>query len=135
MAQNPAARSFVADVMAGRLDRRELLKRGAALGFSATVLGAMADLGSAQRVFAATEGMLTPTFYHWITDLHLAIADVNEDFGKTFPLDVQIAPIESANADVFIAEAREGKSTWDFYVGQTPFAELAGMIEVGAIEP
>jgi len=135
MSENRAAKSFIADVVAGRLDRRELLKRGAALGFSATALGAMAGLGSAQRVMAATEGTLTPTFYHWITDLHTNIQFVNEDFAKTFPLDPQIAPVESANADVFIAESREGKSSWDFYVGQTPFAEMAGMIEVSAIEP
>lgn len=135
MAQNIAARAFMAEVLAGKLTRRDVMKRGAALGFGGAALGALADLGAARSAMAATEGTLTPTFYHWITDLHTNISMVNDDFAKTFPLDVQIAPIESASADVFIAEAKEGFSTWDFYVGQTPFAEMAGMVETGTIEP
>jgi len=132
---NKPAQRFMADIMAGRLSRRDILSRGAALGFGGAALGALADLGVASNVMAATEGTLTPTFYHWITDLHTNIALVNDDFAKTFPVDMQIAPVESASADVFIAEAKEGFSTWDFYVGQTPFAEMAGMVETGTIEP
>ena len=35
----------------------------------------------------------------------------------------------------FIAEAKAGESTWDFYVGVTPFVEMAQLIAAGAIEP
>src|SRR4051812_29122168 len=99
MAQNPQARAFVADVVAGRVDRRELIKRGAALGFSATVLGAMADLGKRGRVMAAEEGKLKLSFYSWIPELHPVVNDINSDFNGTFPTDAEIAPVESASAD------------------------------------
>lgn len=135
MAQNKAAQSFIADVLAGRMSRREIIKRGTALGFSATALGAMADPSFSHRALAAEEGKLKLSFYSWIIDLHPAVSEINDDFGKTFPTDAEIAPIESASADVFIAEAKTGTSTWDVYVGQTPFAEMTGMIETGTIEP
>ncbi len=97
--------------------------------------GGAADLGVASIRNGGDGRNADSTFYHWITDLHTNIALVNDDFAKTFPVDMQIAPVESASADVFIAEAKEGFSTWDFYVGQTPFAEMAGMVETGNIEP
>ena len=97
--------------MAGKLDRRELFKRGAALGFSATVLGAMADLGGAQRVLAATEGTahshLLPLDHRPPPSRSTTSTRTSR---KTFPLDVQIAPVESANADVFIAEAQKARA-------------------------
>ena len=135
MAGSNEARSFLAEAIGGRLDRRELFRRGAQLGFSASVLGAMAHLGSAERVLAAEEGLLKVTFYDWIINLHGPIKDVNSDFEQTFPIDDAIAPVEAANAQVFIAEAQEQTSTWDVYLGQTPFAEMTGLVEAGVIEP
>lgn len=35
----------------------------------------------------------------------------------------------------FIAEAQSGESTWDVYVGMTPFVEMASLIKAGVIEP
>ena len=37
--------------------------------------------------------------------------------------------------DRFVAEAKKKKSTWDVYVGMTPFVEMASLIASGAIEP
>ena len=34
-----------------------------------------------------------------------------------------------------MAEAKNGESTWDVYVGQTPFVEMSAMIEADVIEP
>jgi ABC-type glycerol-3-phosphate transport system substrate-binding protein len=77
--------------------------------------------------------LLTPTFYQWIVDLHPAIDQVNSAFpgGVNF----QIAPVEGFNVARFVAEAKEGMSTWDVYIGMTPFVEMAGLIEAGVIEP
>jgi multiple sugar transport system substrate-binding protein len=124
----------MAAALAGHLDRRDLFRRGAALGFSATTLGALAHFSNAQKVLAE-EGVLKVTFYDWIINLHRPIRDVNADFNETFPIDDAIAPVEAANAQVFIAEARDGTSTWDVYLGQTPFAEMSGLIEANVIEP
>jgi len=135
MSHGQAARAFWNDVLSGRLDRRELMRRGTALGFCATVLGALGHLSAAQRVFAAEEGKLKPTFYQWIIDLHGPIKEISEEFNQTYPIDTAVAPVEAANAQVFIAEAKDKESSWDVYLGQTPFAEMAGLIEADAIEP
>ena len=37
--------------------------------------------------------------------------------------------------DRFVAEAKKKKSTWDVYVGMTPFVEMGALIESGTIEP
>ena len=37
--------------------------------------------------------------------------------------------------DRFVAEAKKKKSTWDVYVGMTPFVEMAALIQSGTIEP
>jgi multiple sugar transport system substrate-binding protein len=132
---NFAARSFMQAALAGKFDRRELFQRGAALGFSAIVLGALAQPSFGNHVLAAEEGKLKGSFYSWIPQLHPAIDAINSDFGKTFPFSAEIAPVESASADVFIAEAKGKTSTWDIYVGQTPFSEMIGMIDSGTSEP
>ena len=66
---------------------------------------------------------LTPTFYQWIIDLHPGVPDVN----KTFPgLNFQIAPVAGFDVARFVAEGKNKQSTWDVYVGMTPFVEMAG---------
>lgn len=81
---------------------------------------------------AATRG-LTPTFYQWIIDLHPAIkTDINPQFAD---LNFQIAPVAGFDVARFVAEAKQGQSTWDVYVGMTPFVEMAGLIQAGVIEP
>jgi ABC-type glycerol-3-phosphate transport system substrate-binding protein len=75
---------------------------------------------------------LTPTFYSWITDLHPSIPDVNKQFPD---LNFQIAPVQGFGIDRFVAEAKDKQSTWDVYVGMTPFVEMSSLIKAGVIEP
>ena len=79
---------------------------------------------------------LTPTFYQWIYGLYPVIpAKINKDYAKTHKLDAKIAPVQGFGIDRFVAEAKKKKSTWDVYVGMTPFVEMAALIESGTIEP
>jgi ABC-type glycerol-3-phosphate transport system substrate-binding protein len=48
---------------------------------------------------------------------------------------MQIAPVQGFDVARFIAESSNQESTWDVYVGMTPFVEMAALIESGAIEP
>ena len=53
-----------------------------------------------------------------------------------FPgLNYQIAPVEGFGIERFVAEAKNKESTWDVYVGQTPFVEMSAMIAADVIEP
>ncbi len=80
----------------------------------------------------AQDRPLTPTFYQWIEDLHPGIPAVNAKFPG---LNYQIAPVEGFGIERFVAEAKNQESTWDVYVGQTPFVEMSAMIEADVIEP
>ena len=75
---------------------------------------------------------LTPTFYQWIEDLHPGIPAVNAKFPG---INYQIAPVEGFGIERFVAEAKNKQSTWDVYVGQTPFVEMSAMIKADVIEP
>jgi ABC-type glycerol-3-phosphate transport system substrate-binding protein len=53
-----------------------------------------------------------------------------------FPgINYQIAPVEGFGIERFVAETKNKQSTWDVYVGQTPFVEMSAMIKAGVIEP
>jgi len=78
---------------------------------------------------------LTPTFYQWIVDLHPSLPQVNDAFKSTAPLNFQIAPVQGFGIDRFVAEARDKTSTWDVYVGMTPFVEMSALIQADVIEP
>ncbi len=53
-----------------------------------------------------------------------------------FPgINYQIAPVEGFGIERFVAEAKDQRSTWDVYVGQTPFVEMSAMAAAGVIEP
>ena len=73
----------------------------------------------------AQDRPLTPTFYQWIEDLHPGIPTVNGQFPG---INYQIAPVEGFGIERFVAEAKDKESTWDVYVGQTPFVEMSAMI-------
>src|SRR5262245_34108474 len=75
---------------------------------------------------------LTPTFYQWIVDLHPSLPKVNEKFPD---LNFQIAPVEGFGIERFVAEGKNKESTWDVYVGMTPFVEMKALIKAGVIEP
>lgn len=80
----------------------------------------------------AQDRPLTPTFYDWIKNLHPSIPQVNARFPG---LNFQIAPVQGFGIERFVAEAKNSDSTWDVYVGQTPFVEMTSLIEADVIEP
>ncbi len=125
---------FLDEEVAPGLTRRELVKRGAGAG--AAIWGMSALFGASSALAGTQARALTPTFYQWIYGLHPDIPkSINKDFGKTHPLDAKIAPVAGFGIDRFVAEAKKKKSTWDVYVGMTPFVEMAALIEADVIEP
>jgi multiple sugar transport system substrate-binding protein len=122
------------------LTRKELLRRAAALGVAAPTLPALlAACGGGDDAAEEGEGPerpLTPTFYQWIINLHPGIQEtVDREFSKETPLDAKVAPVEGFGIERFVAEARDKSSTWDVYVGMTPFVEMAALIEAQVIQP
>src|ERR1700691_3741396 len=114
----------------GRIDRREFMTRSLIAGLGLAGVGAVAK--SSVTPALAADRPLTPTFYQWIQDLHPAIPEVNAKFPG---INYQIAPVEGFGVERFIAEAKNKQSTWDVYVGQTPFVEMSAMIKGDVIEP
>jgi ABC-type glycerol-3-phosphate transport system substrate-binding protein len=115
-------------------DRQELLRRGAAAGLAIPTISL---LFGAKTAFARTSARaLTPTFYQWIYNIHPDIpGTLNKQYAKKHQLDAKIAPVQGFGIDRFVAEAKQKKSTWDVYVGMTPFVEMAQLIAAGVIEP
>ena len=130
------------------LTRRQLVSRALSVGLSLPVFGGLLAACSAAALTQATEveaatppaqaastRPLTPTFYQWIVDLHPSLPQVNDTFKQTAPLNFQIAPVQGFGIDRFVAEARDKNSTWDVYVGMTPFVEMSALIQADVIEP
>ena len=120
--------------------RLELLRRGAALGLAAPGLGSLlaACGGEGEEEVREQAGgsALKPTFYQWIINLHPSIeGEINPEFDERTPLDAKIAPVQGFGIERFVAEAREKSSTWDVYVGMTPFVEMAALVDAKVIEP
>ncbi len=126
---NPTKRLWQ-EALTGKISRRDVLVRGAALGISAPVLAALAQ-ETIRGAMAAEEGKPTATFYDWELNLHPAIYDVGDAQGVT----VEVAPTENFGNDRFIAEAQDQSSTWDMYAGVTPFLEMLQLVATGTIEP
>jgi multiple sugar transport system substrate-binding protein len=116
------------------MTREEALKRSAVAGASIYGLSALFGAGTA---FAGTQARpLTPTFYQWIYGLYPDIpSKINKAYARRHKLDAKIAPVAGFGIERFVAEAKKKKSTWDVYVGMTPFVEMAALIESGTIEP
>ena len=125
---------LLAEEFEAGMTRADVLKRGAAAGAAIFGLSALFGAGTA---FAGTQARpLTPTFYQWIYGLYPDIPEkINKDYGKKHPLDAKIAPVQGFGIDRFVAEAKKKKSTWDVYVGMTPFVEMGALIDSGTIEP
>lgn len=115
--------------LSGKLSRREVMTRGAALGLSGAVLAGLAQ--ESIRGTLAQEGDASATFYSWMTDLHPDLITVGEESGVA----VEVAPTEGFGFDRFVAEAQDETSTWDMYGGVTPFLEMISLVESGTIEP
>ncbi len=116
-------------LLRGEIDRREFLSRALVAGLGMAGVSVAARFGATTALAARP---LTPTFYQWIEDLHPSIPQVNAKFPG---LNYQIAPVEGFGIERFVAEAKNGESTWDVYVGMTPFVEMMAMIEGDVIEP
>jgi multiple sugar transport system substrate-binding protein len=114
----------------GRIDRREFLTRSLVAGLGLAGVGAVAK--SSFGTALAADRPLTPTFYQWIQDLHPGIPAVNAKFPG---INYQIAPVEGFGIERFVAEAKNKQSTWDVYVGQTPFVEMSAFVKADVIEP
>jgi ABC-type glycerol-3-phosphate transport system substrate-binding protein len=112
------------------VDRREFLTQSLVAGLGLAGVGAVARTGIAPAL--AADRPLTPTMYAWIRDVNPGISAVNAKFpGMNF----QIAPVEGFGIERFVAEAKDKTSTWDVYVGATPFVEVSALIKAGVIEP
>jgi ABC-type glycerol-3-phosphate transport system substrate-binding protein len=77
---------------------------------------------------------VTAGFQDWILRLHPAIA---RTFGPSYATSHDAPAIQrgGASATLLALDATEKTSAWDVYVGMTPFDDMAGLIEAGAIEP
>jgi multiple sugar transport system substrate-binding protein len=125
---------LLAEELEGGMTRGDALKRGAAAG--AGLYGLSAVFGAGTALAGMEARALTPTFYQWIYGLYPDIpAKINKDYARTHRLDAKIAPVQGFGIDRFVAEAKKKKSTWDVYVGMTPFVEMAALIQSGTIEP
>jgi ABC-type glycerol-3-phosphate transport system substrate-binding protein len=122
-----AARAELAE---GCVDRREFITRSLVAGLGLAGVGAIAK-SSVQPAFAA-DRPLTPTIYEWIEAIHPGIHAVNAGFPG---INYKIAPVAGFGFERFVAEAKEGRSTWDVYIGQTPFIEMTAFVKAGVIEP
>src|ERR1700678_3678247 len=114
----------------GRIDRRDFLTRSLLTGLGLAGVGAVAK-SSITPAFAA-DRPLTPTFYQWIQDLHPGIPAVNAKFPG---INYQIAPVEGFGMERSVAEAKNGDSSWDVYIGAPPFCEVFGFVKGRRLEP
>ncbi len=74
---------------------------------------------------------LTPAFYSWVTKLHPAIDIFNKSFVGLNPH----PPAVNLSNEAFAAEARNKASSWDVFIGATPFTDLGELIQADVIEP
>jgi len=135
MSSKKTENPLLAQLQNGRLSRRQFLINTIAAGLAVggmKVLAPVSGLGGI--AYAQEERPLTPTFYEWIISIHPLIKD---EVDAKFPggVNSQIAPVEGFDVARFVAEAKMGQSTWDVYVGMTPFVEMAGLVKAGVIEP
>jgi multiple sugar transport system substrate-binding protein len=117
-------------LLRGQIDRREFIARSVVAGLGLAGVGVAAKYGTGTAF--AQDRPLTPTFYDWIGNLHPGIPEVNDRFPG---INYQIAPVQGFGIERFVAESRNNDSTWDVYVGQTPFVEMSALVEAGVIEP
>lgn len=142
-----AHQALLLELKQGRISRRQFMTRMLATGLGLAGVGAAisacggaapappeapAQSGGESAAAGDSGRPLTPTFYQWIEDLHPSIPQVNAQFEG---LNYQIAPVEGFGIERFVAEAKNQESTWDVYVGMTPFVEMSQLIEADVIEP
>ena len=122
------ARALFQDAFAGRLTRRELLQRAAAIGLSAPVVAALGHV-SASRARAATEGELPLAYSGWIHQYYRypncrypTRTRSNEDVVKPLPCEAETAPPEGIGAERFVAKVRDKNDGREMPMGGDPFS-------------
>ena len=145
--ENLVYQQLVAQLRRGQMSRRQFLHNAFAVGLGLGGVSVLASCGAQAPTAAPVQQQeeaaapasssnggrpLTPTFYQWINDLHPSVPAVNSAFGE---VDYQIAPVQGFDVARFVAEGKNQNSTWDVYVGMTPFVEMAALIEADVIEP
>ena len=112
------------------LDRRAFLARGALL------LAAPTGVVLAAGCRSESVAPLSPIFQNWVITLHPDIErEVNEDFRSTAALAPVVAPPGGVDVGDFIQEAKLHASTWDTYIGMTPWVEMARLADKRVIQP
>src|SRR5829696_1952147 len=117
------ARALFQDAFAGRLTRRELLQRAAAIGLSAPVVAALGHV-SASRARAATEGEVPLTYSGWIHqyDRYPTRTRGNEDVVKPIHCEAETAPPAGCGAERFVAKVRDKNDGREMHMGGDPFS-------------
>ncbi|MEM7031424.1 MAG: extracellular solute-binding protein [Chloroflexota bacterium] len=120
----------------GQMNRRQFMTQALGIGLGLSGVSALAGCAPATAPSASSQvgdggRPLTPTYYQWIENLHPSVRNTPYDGA----LDFQIAPVEGFGIERFVTEAKSGESTWDIYVGMTPFVEMSQLIEADVIEP
>lgn len=133
----------------GRTTRAGFMKRAAQLGLGASAIGAFvqaynprtakADIEwAAANTRAAASGTANLGFYAWILNFNPQIKPLTAEYNaknKDAQVHIDVAPVASFSIQKFLLEARSHKSSWDVYVGMTPFIEMMPLQAAGAIEP
>ena len=78
---------------------------------------------------------LAPIFQNWIVSLHPDIEAVNDDFRSSTALAPVVAPPGGVDVADFVKEAKHRTSTWDTYVGMTPWVDMARLVAKRVIQP
>ena len=134
---------------AGQTTRAAFMKRAAQLGLSATAIGAFvqaynprtakADVeDSVAGSRAAAPGVANLGFYQWILDFNPQIKPLTAEYNaknKGAQVHIDVAPTTNFSTQKFLLEAGRKTSSWDTYVGMTPFVEMAQLHAAGALEP
>jgi maltose-binding protein MalE len=133
---------------AGKTTRAKFIKRAGQLGLTATAIGAFtkaynpatarADVAAAEAARPASAGVATLGFYSWILNYNPQIKPLTDEYNSKFKdmqVQIQVAPTTNFSTQKFLLEARRKTSSWDVYVGMTPFVEMAQLQAAGAIEP
>jgi multiple sugar transport system substrate-binding protein len=106
--------------------------RGAGAGLAASALAGLLGGCRADGRHRAADGRPAVLVQNWIVNLHPAVLAAA---GPRRRIDLRVAPAEGIDVARFLREAERRTSTWDAFVGITPFDDLARLVEGGAIDP
>src|SRR4051812_1539331 len=93
------------------LSRRRALQASAALALASG------------RAGAAEARELKVVYFDWVPRVHPAITRFESEFNTSVPVTSGLVPTPSFGFDRFFAEAKLKTSSWDTYIGATPFLD------------